>query len=245
MHSDTNLTDVISLSNISKRYLDKKGVFALREVSLSVYKGEFFCLVGPSGCGKSTLLKIVVGIEKPTSGETKKPENISMVFQSGALLPWQTVEQNTAFGLKMNGVKEAEANRTANRYLDLVKLSGFSKKYPRELSGGQKQRVGIARALAMEPELLLLDEPFSALDEFTAENLRKLLVRLWRDRKFTILMVTHLISEAVQLSDTTIVLSPLPGRVEDSIQNPLPRPRNKRTQEFFKMEDKLQEILKV
>jgi NitT/TauT family transport system ATP-binding protein len=252
-----NLLTVNRLSKIIRT--DQELLKILDQIQFELEEQSFTTLIGPSGSGKSTLLRIIAGLIKPTSGgliwkendqtpissnRNKKP-TISFVFQGFGLFPFLTVRENIEFGLKMKGMSVHKREAAAKNLIAEVELTGFEDKHPNELSGGMKQRVGIARALAMEPELLLLDEPFSALDEFTAENLRKLLLKLWKDRKFTILMVTHLISEAIELSDTVIALTSLPGRVQNIIHNPLHRPRSKRTQEFFKMEDKLQEILKV
>src|SRR5579884_4065216 len=162
----------IKFQNISKTYPIQK-VQAVKDINLEVQEGEFFVLIGPSGCGKSTILKMIADLEKPTSGEIFKPESISMVFQSGALLPWLTVKENVEFPLKMRGWKKGKIDQVIDQYLEMVGLTSHTKKYPRELSGGQRQRVGIARALSITPEVLLLDEPFSALDPITTDDLHK------------------------------------------------------------------------
>lgn len=206
MDKDLNLTEVISLEGVYKKYPQSKQ-FALKDINLKIKRGEFFCLVGPSGCGKSTLLKLLASIEKPSQGSVQKPDKVGMVFQSGALLPWLSVEENTMFGLKMTGTASVKAREKAHYYLHLVGLDSFLHKMPRELSGGQRQRVGIARALSIEPKVLLLDEPFSALDAVTTEELHKDLLKIWRETKKTIVMVSHLIEEAVELGERVGVMS--------------------------------------
>ena len=158
---------------------------AVSNLDFIVNEGEFFCLVGPSGCGKTTILKLIAGIEKPSSGQLIKPENVAMVFQSGALFPWLTVKENVVLGLKMQGL----ATTNAEQFLEMVGLKNYLHKYPRELSGGQKQRVGIARALVISPQVLLLDEPFSALDTITTEELHKDLLKIWQETKITIMKI--------------------------------------------------------
>lgn len=231
------MTDYIILENISKSYPGASGKLAVKEISLKVEQGEFFCLVGPSGCGKSTLLKIIAGIETSTSGSLIKPANISMVFQGGALLPWMSVEDNIAFGLKMLNTPKHLEKSSVLEYVKIVGLEGLSKKYPRQLSGGQKQRVGIARALVTKPEVLLLDEPFSALDELTTFELHKDLLKIWQETKITVIMVSHLLAEAILLSERIGVMSQ--GSLKEVIEIDLPRPRDKRSAEFYALEDDL------
>lgn len=239
---------MLKVNNITKIFeFDNQKLLALREVSFEVNDGDFFTIIGPSGCGKSTLLRIIAGLEKPTLGTlgwVEKP-NLGFVFQNFALFPYLTVRQNIEFGLKMAGVGQQDRDSRVLSLINEVGLSGFEDKHPKELSGGMKQRVGIARALAIEPNVLLLDEPFSSLDEFTAENLRKLLLMLWKKRQITVIMVTHLIREAIELSDSILVMSPSPGKVEEAVVNPLKRPRNLRSVEFFGMEDKLKSLIKI
>ncbi len=231
----------IELQNVTKVYPAETKP-AIKDISLGIEEGEFFSLVGPSGCGKTTVLKVIVGLEKPTEGNVVAPEHISMVFQSGALLPWLTVEENTAFGLKMVGEGKEKINRLTHEYLEMVKLSGFAKKYPRELSGGQRQRVGIARALAMEPQVLLLDEPFSALDPLTTEELHEDLLKIWQQTKITIVMVSHLVEEAVFLSDRIGVMTG--GSLKNIIEVSLKRSRNVYDKDFRAMSDKIRAVLK-
>ena len=172
MPNNTGLNNIIAFDRVGKIYLPE-GEIALADTTFSVSTGEFVCLIGPSGCGKSTVLKIIAGITRETSGTVMKPENISMVFQSGALLPWLSAADNVALPLHAKGLSEDAAYRTSMRYIELMGLADFAAKYPRELSGGQRQRVGIARAIAVDPEVLLLDEPFSALDAKTTEELHR------------------------------------------------------------------------
>lgn len=234
------MTSIISIDHIFKKYPSSEK-FAVKDISLEVNEREFFCLVGPSGCGKSTLLKMIVGIEPPTSGTVKKPDQISMVFQSGALLPWLDAQDNVGFGLKMKGVEDSVVNSTSAKYLDMVKLSEYAKKYPRELSGGQKQRVGIARALSLEPQVLLLDEPFSALDPLTTDELHKDLVDIWQATKTTVVMVSHLLEEAVFLADRIGVMRE--GVLKDVVNIDLPRPRRDENRVFIEQVNRIRRML--
>lgn len=242
---------LLELKNITQIFpLKQKKVVVLDNISFSVDKGEFVALVGPSGCGKSTLLRITAGLVKPSSGEVlfegKKVmginSNVSIVFQTFGLLPWLDVTENITLGLEARGISLKERLRKAFKYIDLVGLEGFEEAYPRELSGGMKQRVGIARALVMEPELLLMDEPFSALDAFTAQNLREEILRLWSSGKLSlksILMVTHNIEEAIYMADRVIVLSTHPGRIIGDVHIELKRPRDRNSVEFTELYDKI------
>jgi NitT/TauT family transport system ATP-binding protein len=213
----------IVLSNVSKSY-ETPPVFVVRDLSLSINEGEFFCLVGPSGCGKSTALKMIAGIEAPTRGTVVRPAQVGMVFQSYALLPWLTVEDNVAFPARMQNVKEDDVKKLTEEYLHMVHLEAFAKKYPRELSGGQRQRVGIARALAVGAGALLLDEPFSALDPVITEELHKDLLQIWQATKKTVVMVSHHFDEAVVLADRVGIMRD--GVLEDVVSIALARPRN-------------------
>ena len=209
----------------------------LGPLDLDVREGEFLSLVGPSGCGKSTLLRIVAGLLRPTSGVVRVGErplagvnrSAAMVFQSFALFPWLTVVENVALGLEARGLGVRERLKKAEKYIDLVGLSGYQRAYPRELSRGMKQLVGLARALAVEPELLCMDEPFSALDVLTARNVRELVLDLWSSPALTtksILLVTHSVEEAVMMSDRVVVLKANPGRVAETVGlGELGRPR--------------------
>lgn len=238
---------MLTVKNLTKIFtLDNAKITALRDINFSVEKSSFFTIIGPSGCGKSTLLRLLANLDKPTFGKIvweEKP-TLGFVFQNFALFPHLTVFQNIEFGLKMNGVDKEKRRKIVEELLVEIGLQEFKDKHPKELSGGMKQRVGIARSLAIDPNTLLLDEPFSSLDEFTAEKLRSLLLSIWEKRKITIIMVTHLISEALQLSDKIVVLSRAPGTVIKILDNTLPRPRNMRSSEFFKFEDELKILIK-
>jgi len=209
-------------------------VAAVEAISLEIAPGEFVAILGPSGCGKTTLLNMVAGFIPPTRGEIllngrriqgPGPDR-GVVFQSFALFPWKTVLDNVAFGLKMRGVPREERGRIAREYIALVGLDGFEHRYPHELSGGMQQRVGVARVLANNPELLLMDEPFASVDAQTRMTLQEELTRIWEARHPTILFVTHDVEEAVFLANRVIVLTPRPGRVRESVTVPLPRPRS-------------------
>ena len=226
-HSDLN--NIIAFDHVGKIYAPEKET-ALTDVTFSVARGEFACFIGPSGCGKSTVLKIIAGITRETSGTVMKPENISMVFQSGALLPWLSAADNVALPLRAKGLSEDAAYRTSMKYIELMGLADFAAKYPRELSGGQRQRVGIARALAVDPEVLLLDEPFSALDAKTTEELHEDIVNIWTDTKKTIVMVSHLIEEAVSLAERVILMKNF--TIDKVFPISLPRPRREQAEAF-------------
>jgi NitT/TauT family transport system ATP-binding protein len=242
---------LLALEGVGMRYaLAGQAASVLEGVDLTLADGEFVCVVGPSGCGKSTLLRIVHGLVAPTSGRVAfdgRPVTginlaCAMVFQSFALLPWLTVLGNVALGLEARRVAPAERRRRADRYIDMVGLEGYEEAYPRELSGGMKQRVGLARALAVEPRLLLMDEPFSALDALTSISLRKELLDIWASADVpvsTVLMVTHSIEEAVELSDRVVVIAGRPGRVAEVLPVPLPRPRDRKRPEFAATVDRI------
>ncbi len=220
----------------------------LDDVNLSLREGEMVALLGRSGSGKSTLLRIVAGLLAPTEGEVRwrdKPvkgptEGVAMVFQSFALFPWLTVQENVELGLEARGVPRAERESRAEAAIDLIGLGGFESAYPKELSGGMRQRVGLARALVVHPDLLLMDEPFSALDVLTAENLRTDLIDLWSEGKLplkSVLMVTHNIEEAVLMCDRILVFASNPGRVASELRVPFPHPRNRLAPDFRQLVD--------
>jgi NitT/TauT family transport system ATP-binding protein len=219
--------------SVSKTYADPRGhaVEALRSVSLGVESEEFVAVLGPSGCGKSTLLHIVAGLVPPSDGavhfegEDDRRPLTAMVFQEFALFPWRTVLGNVEFGLEELAVPSPERERRARAFIEMTGLRGFEAKYPHQLSGGMRQRVGIARALAVEPSVLLMDEPFSALDAQTRQLMQEELLGLWERTRKTILYVTHNIQEAVYMADRVIVLSRRPGRVIADVPIGLPRPR--------------------
>ncbi len=222
MPNDSNSNNLIVFKDVAKIYEPTKEV-ALRDVSFSVPAGKFTCIIGPSGGGKSTVLKLIAGLEQPSSGTIVSPSHSAMVFQAGALLPWLSVYENIALGLSVRHESEVRIRTTVEKYIALVGLSGMEKKCPRELSGGQRQRVGIARALAVDPEVLLLDEPFSALDPKTTEELHQDLLKIWSATGKTIVMVSHLIEEAVALADEVILIKDF--TVARTFPISLPRPR--------------------
>jgi NitT/TauT family transport system ATP-binding protein len=239
----------IKIENLSMVYQDKNGgqpVTALKDVNLEIKEGEFISLLGPSGCGKTTLLRIIADLLQPSMGKVtvrgQSPRDVRLqkkygiVFQNPVLYDWRTVRRNVCMPMELLGMKKSDRTARVTEMLDLVGLSEFGKHYPYELSGGMQQRVGIARALAINPEILLMDEPFSALDEFTREKLHEDLLNIWAKTNKTVVFVTHNISEAVFLSDRVVVLSPHPGRVSAVIDIDIPRPRNmesKQTQQFY------------
>ena len=226
----------------------------LEDVELKLREGEIVALLGRSGSGKSTLLRIVSGLLKPTAGEvlwrgtalTGPADGVAMVFQSFALFPWLTVQENVELGLEARGVSRVEREKRAEQAIDLIGLGGFESAYPKELSGGMRQRVGLARALVVYPDLLLMDEPFSALDVLTAETLRTDLIDLWSDGKLpvkSVLMVTHNIEEAVLMCDRILVFSSNPGRVASELTVPFPHPRNRLDPEFRQMVDDIYALM--
>lgn len=242
------------IRNVSKTYeSDGSRILVLDNISFTVDDNDFICIVGPSGCGKSTLLRIIVGLEKPTSGEVLfkgemiLPDNpkVAMVFQNFALFPWLTVRENIEIVLESKK-QGKELEDTACKYIKAVGLDGFEKVYPRELSGGMKQRVGFARAIAVEPVLLCMDEPFSSLDALTSQNLKDELLMLWADTNMppdAVIMVTHNVEEAVYMANRIIVLSPRPGKIVADLRIELERPRNRKDPEFYRWVDKVYSLI--
>ncbi|SRR5579875_1440093 len=242
---------LLELRHVSKNFKHAKGnLRVLEDINFNVEEGEFVAIVGPSGSGKSTLLRIMNGLIPPSAGQVlykgKQVDGINpecaLVFQSFALLPWLTVKANVELGLEARGVPAAERERRASIYIDKVGLDGFEEAYPRELSGGMKQRVGLARALAVEPKVLLMDEPFSALDALTAITLREELLDLWQSPDMpvhTIVIVTHVIEEAVELAGRIVVMSASPGRIGAELKVDLERPRDRRQEVFNALTDKV------
>ncbi len=247
----------IEVEKVTKTFTtEKTRIAVLDNVSFSVGKDEFLCLVGPSGCGKSTLLRMMAGLEKPDSGTIffsgqpiKSPSpKIAMVFQLFGLLPWKTALENVEVPLEVLGVVKQSRAHVAEEYLQMVGLEGFENTYPHDLSGGMKQRVGIARALALKPEVLLMDEPFSSLDELTAKTLRDLVLNIWRNPALptnTFIMVSHNVEEAVFMADRVIIMSPRPGKVVGQIKVDLPRPRAEylRDKQYFRYVDEVVDLL--
>jgi NitT/TauT family transport system ATP-binding protein len=228
----------LMLKGVTKRF--KTGdVPVLYDIDMAVQRGEFVSVIGPSGCGKSTLLKVVAGLTPKTSGEirlealTQRSARslVSFVFQDATLLPWRTVERNVALGLELEGKSRDEVGKAVAEMLELVGLAKVGKQYPRELSGGMKMRVSIARALATRPRLLLMDEPFAALDEMTRDRMNEELLRLRAEQNWTVMFVTHSVAEAVFLSSRIIVLAPHPGRIAHEVKVDLPYPRTAETRE--------------
>lgn len=254
--SQTAAPMLVSIANCRQSYPKEAAsdVIILDDVNLSLREGEIVGLLGRSGSGKSTLLRIVAGLLKPTSGDVRwrdRPINgpvrgVSMVFQSFALFPWLTVEENVAIGLEAQGVPKSEREARAEDAIDLIGLGGYENAYPKEMSGGMRQRVGLARALVVHPDLLLMDEPFSALDVLTAETLRTDLIDLWSEQKLpvkSILMVTHNIEEAVLMCDRILVFSSNPGRVASELKVPFPHPRERLDPEFRQMVDDIYALM--
>ena len=226
---------LIAVAGLNKIYRTREGekIHALADVNFSIREGEFITVVGPSGCGKSTLLKILAGILRRTSGEVGMrgqpidgpSRDVGVVFQAPVLLPWRTVLENVMLPVEIQHRDRAQYTAQARKYLKLVGLENFEGKYPNELSGGMQQRVGISRALVHDPALLLMDEPFGALDAMTRETMNLELLRIWTESRKTVLLVTHSIPEAVYLADRVIVMSPRPGRITEIMDIDLPRPR--------------------
>jgi NitT/TauT family transport system ATP-binding protein len=226
---------VMEIDRLGRQFSGEHGpVTALRDISLKIHRRELVCVIGPSGCGKSTLIRIIAGLDEPSSGrmlvdgkETSGPSpERGMVFQGYTLFPWRTVKQNVLFGLEMAGRAASEAEADARQWLDLVGLRHFADHYPHQLSGGMKQRVAIARALAPNPRVLLMDEPFGALDAQTRAQMQSHLLEIWRNVDVTILFITHDLDEAVLLADRIIVLKANPGEIQEVIEVPVPRPRS-------------------
>ena len=236
---------IVKIDHVEKIYQGRSGeVVALNGVDMEIRENEFVCVVGPSGCGKSTLLNIIAGLERPTSGRVcvKGKEVVNpgsergVIFQQYALFPWLTVKKNVKFGLKLRGVKEPELSEIADKYIRLVGLEEFGDSYPKELSGGMKQRVAIARAYAGNPEIILMDEPFGALDAQTRTQLQTELLETWEKEKKTCFFITHDVEEAIILAQRVVIMSARPGRVKEIVPVNIPYPRTqetKMTKEFL------------
>ena len=226
----------VDIRNVSKVHFSIKGepLLALLDVTLQVEKNEFFSIVGPSGCGKTTLLNLLAGFEQPTRGELRVGDQLitepgwerAVVFQEYALFPWFTAVENVRYGLQRKGLSEAEQRRLVDHYIGLVGLRGFESRYPGELSGGMRQRVSIARALAVNPSVLLMDEPFAALDIQTREYMQDELLKIWQSEPKTVIFITHSIDEAIKLSDRVAIMGPRPGRIEEIKTVDFERPRD-------------------
>lgn len=242
----------IKVEKVVKRFpqQDADDVIALSGIDLKINAGEFVSLIGPSGCGKSTLLRLIAGLSNATEGNlyiddekiTKPSYERGLVFQNPMLFPWLNIHDNVAFGLKARSVYKTKKTEVDD-FIDLVGLSGFRKSYPHQLSGGMAQRASLARALVNHPKVLLLDEPLGALDAFTRMNMQDELIRIWKERGTTMIMVTHDIDEAIYLSDRVIVMTPRPAKIESIIEINIPRPRARNNPEFLNLRSKILEIL--
>ena len=243
---------LLELRDVTKSFSNR--IHILGPIRLTVEEGEFVVIIGPSGSGKSTLLRVITGLTDATSGEViykgKRQWGVNhkaaLVFQSFALFPWLTVMENVALGLEAQGFSKPERYARARRYIDLVGLDGYERAYPRELSGGMKQRVGLARALTVEPELLCMDEPFSALDALTASNLREQVLDIWLSKQIVtkaIILVTHSVEEAVLMGDRALVLASKPGRILADRPIALPRPRRLKSPQFEEQVDQLYSLI--
>ena len=240
---------LIEVSGVEKSFPSRHGTISIMsDISFDVRDNDFLALVGPSGCGKSTLLRLIQGLDRPTAGTIRfrgrvvdgVTQQMAMVFQSFALFPWLNVKENVALGLEARGASPEKIERQVERYISVTGLVGFEEAYPRELSGGMRQRVGLARALAVEPSVLLMDEPFSALDPLTAESLREEVLELWRDPQLppdAVLLVTHNIEEALLMADRVLVLSRRPGRILAGVPVNLQRPRDRKSEAFYQLAD--------
>ena len=252
----------LKIDNVKKIYNSRNGeMIALNGVNLDIAENEFICVVGPSGCGKSTLLNIIAGLLEPTSGavycDGKKVEGTGtergVVFQQYALFPWMTVKKNVMFGLKLQGIKGKEAEEKAMKYIKMVQLEDFLDHYPKELSGGMKQRVAIARAYAVNPSVLLMDEPFGALDAQTRTQLQSELLETWEKEQKTCFFITHDVDEAIILAQKVIIMSARPGRIKEIVNIDIPYPRTQETKmspEFLELKNHIwgqvyQEYLEV
>ncbi|WP_019178575.1 ABC transporter ATP-binding protein [Methanomassiliicoccus luminyensis] len=235
---------ILTIDNLDKTFpRDGKDMLVLDDFSMDVKEGEFVCILGPSGSGKTTILRLIAGLQAPTSGSmklrgkeiTEPGSDRGMVFQEFALFPWRSVKRNVEFGLEIRGMPAEERTRISKHYIDLVGLTGFENSHPNQLSGGMKQRVGIARALASDPAILLMDEPFGALDAQTRNFMQKELLRIWQETKKTVIFVTHSVDEAVYLADRIVVLTNRPGKVKSVYSIDLSRPRDRSSPEFIEL----------
>lgn len=241
----------IELNSISKRF--GKDSLVIENISLSIERGEFVTFLGPSGCGKSTLLRLIAGLSASSDGTVKvngmTPENaremMSFIFQDATLMPWRTVEQNVGLGLELEYAARALRKERVAKMLELVRLGAVADSYPRQLSGGMKMRVSIARALVNRPRILLMDEPFAALDEMTRDRLNEELLRLYAEQKWTVLFVTHSVAEAVFLSSRIVILAPHPGRVAHQVPVDLPWPRTAETRESLEFEEAVTQVSRL
>jgi NitT/TauT family transport system ATP-binding protein len=256
MAAETSSTaSAVSAIGVGKTYpghsVDDPPVQALRDINFTVHQNEFCSILGHSGCGKTTLLTIIAGFEQPSSGQLllsgipvgKPGWERTMIFQDYALFPWLTVQDNIAFGLEMKNIKPAERSRIVKEYVALVGLSGFERRYPHQLSGGMRQRVSIARALAVNPRVLLMDEPFGALDAQNRSLMQREMARIWESERKTCVLVTHSIDEAIVLSDRILVMTRRPGTIKADIEVALARPRSEDDTEVVALRRKVRELI--
>ena len=246
---------LIRVEHVDKNFASRHGSIAImQDITFEVKDADFLAIVGPSGCGKSTLLRLIQGLDRPSAGRISFRDapvdgvcrQMAMVFQSFALYPWLTVSQNVAFGLEALGWSPDRIGPQVERYISVIGLDGFQEAYPRELSGGMRQRVGLARALAVEPAVLLMGEPFSALDPLTAAHRRDEVLQLWRDPDLppeAVLLVSHNIEEAIELADRVIVLSRRPGHILAEVPIELPRPRDRKATAFYDLTDRVYSLI--
>jgi NitT/TauT family transport system ATP-binding protein len=254
-----NQPAAIRLADITQIFQSRQDqVLALEKISIAVRPREFLCIIGPSGCGKSTILALTAGLLKPTAGEisisgrsmdsARRGHEIGMIFQDAVLLPWRTVWENVELPLEVLNIAKIERTDKIRSVLELVQLQGFEHRFPHELSGGMRQRLGIARALSFDPQILLMDEPFGALDAITRDQMAIELLRIWEQRQKTVIFVTHSIGEAAFLSDRVVVMTPRPGCIRAIIENPLPRPRTlamRDSPDFLSTARRLRELLEA
>jgi NitT/TauT family transport system ATP-binding protein len=245
---------VLSIKDLHKSFRKDDGeLVAIEDFNLDIMDGEFVCVLGPSGCGKTTLLRIIAGLEEPTSGKiflknkeiTGPGSDRGMVFQEFGLFPWRSVRKNIEFGLEIRKIPKEERKTISDRYIDLVGLKGFETSHPNELSGGMKQRVGIARALANDPAILLMDEPFGALDAQTRNLMQKELLRIWSEMKKTVVFITHSVDEAVFVADRVVVMSARPGKIKSIFNVGWERPRDRAGVEFASLRKKILAELEI
>ncbi len=249
--NDKMILEIKNLTKIFRDYKHKRDILALKNINFSVRKNEFLCIVGPNGCGKTTLLHIIAGLERPTSGEIcLNHKNIpgpcscrALVFQETAIYPWKSALENVEFGLEIQGIPKKQRRTIALKYLEIVGLKGFENSRPHQLSGGMKQKVQIARVLALNPKLLLLDEPFAAMDEITRTRLDIELFNIWEKNKKTVIFVTHSLEEAIMLADRIIIFSSHPGRIKYEYELNFPRPRDMFSYEMIEIRKELRENL--
>ncbi|HPR41213.1 MAG TPA: ABC transporter ATP-binding protein [Candidatus Methanofastidiosa archaeon] len=235
----------LRIKDLEKTFISEKKskVTAVRDMNFTVKDKEFLCIVGPSGCGKTTLLRIIAGLEKPTSGtmewEDGSDHKIGFVFQDDALLPWRTAYNNIALGLELSKMPKDEIKKKVSELIEFMGLKGFENSYPKELSGGMQKRVAISRALVIEPELLLMDEPFVSLDAQTRNVLQRELIKVWEKRQNTIIFITHNVDEAVYLADRVLILTARPTMVNAEVIIDLPRPRDRTSNDFINIRKKI------